>query len=130
MRFTLCLLAMATMVMFLACRTASSSTAKSVEIKNEKAESPKAHDKPEEMVKRSGNVTEDAHEHDGDEVERITIEDAKKAVDAGEAIIVDARSNNAYNTEHIEGSINIPAGEMEKRYKEIPKNKKIIVYCS
>ena len=99
------------------CQTAVSSTA-------EKAE------KTENKTEKKKEVTEDAHNHDGEEVERITIADAKKMVEAGDAIIVDARSKNSYETEHIKGSINIPAGDMEKRYKEIPKGKKIIVYCS
>ena len=126
MRLILSLMAVGTMAIFVACQTASSSTidtAKTVETKNEKTEKVSYESK-------DTDTTEDAHAHDGDEVERITIEEAKKLFDAGDAIIVDARSNNAYNNEHIKGSINIPANEFEKRYKEVPKDKKIIVYCS
>ncbi len=65
-----------------------------------------------------------------DEVPRISLADAKKAFDAGEAVFVDTRAAEGFKTEHIKGAINIPAGEFEKRYAEVPKNKRIIAYCS
>lgn len=65
-----------------------------------------------------------------DEFKRISVADAKKEVDAGTAIIVDARAEAAYKNERIKGSINIPVGEFEARYKELPTDKKVIAYCS
>lgn len=65
-----------------------------------------------------------------DEAARISLEDAKKAFDAGNVVFVDTRAASAYNTEHIKGAINIPAEAFQTRYKEVPKNKKIIAYCS
>jgi len=65
-----------------------------------------------------------------EEAPRISLEDAKKAFDAGDVVFVDTRAAAAYKTEHIKGAINIPAGEFEKRYAEVPKGKKIIAYCS
>ena len=61
---------------------------------------------------------------------RITLADAKADYDAGKAVIVDARSAESYNVEHIKGAINVPLGEFEAQYKNIPTDKKIIVYCS
>ncbi|MGI9036564.1 MAG: rhodanese-like domain-containing protein [Pyrinomonadaceae bacterium] len=61
---------------------------------------------------------------------RITLADAKADYDAGRAIIVDARPADSYKVEHIKGAINIPLGDFEAEYKNIPTNKKIIVYCS
>ncbi len=65
-----------------------------------------------------------------DDAARISLEDAKKAFDAGDTIFVDTRASSAYSAEHIKGAINIPAGEFETRYTEVPKNKRIIAYCS
>jgi len=65
-----------------------------------------------------------------DDAARISLEEAKKAFDAGDAVFVDTRAASAYQGEHIKGAINIPAGEFETRYKEVPKDKKIIAYCS
>jgi Rhodanese-like domain len=65
-----------------------------------------------------------------DQIPRITIEDAKKDYDAGIAVIIDSRGEAQYKQEHIAKSINIPFGSPESRFSEIPKGKKIIVYCS
>lgn len=70
-----------------------------------------------------------AAEH-SDDAPRINLEDAKKAFDAGNVVIVDTRAEVAYKVEHIKGAINIPAEAFQTRYKEVPKGKKIIAYCS
>ena len=75
-------------------------------------------------------IAEAVFSNSDDEAKRISLEDAKKAFDAGEAVFVDARSVNSYVNEHIKGSVNIPLAEFEKRYKELPEDKTIIVYCS
>ena len=65
-----------------------------------------------------------------DKVPRITLEDAKKDYDNGTAVVIDSRAEVAYKQEHIAGALNIPIGSPETRYSEIPKGKKIIIYCS
>ena len=70
------------------------------------------------------------HSDHSDEAPRINLEDAKKDFDRGKAVFVDTRAEAAFNVEHIKGAINIPAGEFETRYTEVPKDKKIIAYCS
>ncbi|CAN5748429.1 hypothetical protein BH20ACI4_BH20ACI4_21270 [soil metagenome] len=71
----------------------------------------------------------DEHGHE-DDAPRITLAEAKKEFDAGNAIFVDTRAEGSYKTEHIKGAINVPAEAAETRYKEIPTGKKIIAYCS
>ena len=63
-------------------------------------------------------------------VPRIAMADAKKDFDAGNAVFVDSRAEDAYKTEHIKGSINVPFGSQEAMMDKIPKGKKIIIYCS
>ena len=65
-----------------------------------------------------------------EQVPRITLEEAKKDYDAGTAVIIDSRGEAQYKQEHIAGALNIPIGSPETRFSEIPKGKKIIVYCS
>ena len=65
-----------------------------------------------------------------EEVPRISLADAKKAFDEGNAFIVDARADAVYKDEHIKGAVNIPSGTLDAHLKELPTNKKIIVYCS
>ena len=70
-----------------------------------------------------------ATEH-ADEAPRITLADAKKDFDAGNVVFVDTRAETSYRTEHIKGAINVPAEAIQTRYTEVPKDKKIIAYCS
>lgn len=60
----------------------------------------------------------------------VTIEELKKMQNEG-AIILDVRSMQEYNENHIVGSINIPIYELCEKIPNIIKNKKqkIVVYC-
>lgn len=71
-----------------------------------------------------------AHEDDGHDAPRITLADAKKDFDAGNAVIIDVRDENAYKSEHIKSALNIPKFTLEAKFDSIPKGKKIIAYCS
>ena len=64
------------------------------------------------------------------EAPRISLADAKKAFDEGTAIFIDTRNSVAYNDERIKGALNFTVSDVEKRIAEIPKDKKIIAYCS
>ena len=78
--------------------------------------------KPAGDVKKYGSAAD---------VPRITLEEAKKAFDAGNAVFVDSRPEPAYKEEHIAGAINIPNGaNASEKFSSLPKGKKIIVYCS
>lgn len=71
----------------------------------------------------------DEHGHK-DDAPRISLADAKKDFDAGKAIFIDTRAADAYRLERIKGALNISVSDFEAKYKSIPKDKKIIVYCS
>ncbi|MBX3291487.1 MAG: rhodanese-like domain-containing protein [Acidobacteria bacterium] len=70
-----------------------------------------------------------AYANDAD-VPRINVEEAKKDVDAGIAVIVDSRPAFAFKHERIADSLNVVWGSSEDAYGVLPKDKKIIVYCS
>ena len=57
--------------------------------------------------------------------------DLKKALDSNPAkvVVLDTRTPDAFVEEHIPGAINIPEAELDKRLKELPKNKEIVPYC-
>ena len=71
----------------------------------------------------------DEHGH-ADDAPRITLADAKKDFDAGNAVFIDTRTEATYKQEHIKGALNIPVEAAEAKFNEIPKDKKIIAYCS
>ena len=64
------------------------------------------------------------------EVPRVTVADAKAAVDAGAAVIVDVRDGGSFEAAHIKGALHIPVNMIEARLAELPRDKRILTYCS
>lgn len=74
-----------------------------------------------------------AGDHDEEtypEIQRVSLEDAKVAFDAGTAVFVDVRGTDAYAMSHISGSLSIPLAEIESRLNELDPNQWIITYCT
>lgn len=65
-------------------------------------------------------------------VPRVTVEEAKVALDSGAAVIVDVRSQSAYDTSHIAGALFIPLGAFETDIANLDLDKEqwIITYCT
>lgn len=53
-----------------------------------------------------------------------------QAADPKKVTIVDVRPREAYDVEHISGSVHIPLEEMRFRHREIPKDKPVYIYCT
>ncbi len=64
------------------------------------------------------------------EIQRVSIDEAKAALDSNSAVFVDVRSAEAYQASHISGAINIPIEELELRLNELDKAQWIITYCT
>lgn len=67
---------------------------------------------------------------DEDNIKRISVNEAKAAVDAGTAVIVDVRSADSWKNERIKGSISTPPETFDKDAEALPKDKQLIFYCS
>lgn len=50
-------------------------------------------------------------------------------IDRGEVFILDVRTREEYYESHIMNSTLIPVQELDIRFKELPLDKKILVYC-
>ncbi len=61
---------------------------------------------------------------------RITAEEAKQAIAKGEAVLVDVRGKESYDLEHAKGAISLPLADLPSRMGELPKDKKVITYCT
>jgi rhodanese-related sulfurtransferase len=59
----------------------------------------------------------------------VSVQQGKEMIDNGEVFILDVRTQEEYNEGHIMGSILIPVDELDSRLKELPRDKKILVYC-
>ncbi|MBS5937412.1 rhodanese-like domain-containing protein [Clostridium sp.] len=64
-------------------------------------------------------------------VSRITSEEAKEEMNNNDVIILDVRTEEEYNSGHIENSVLIPIDDLEYKAEEVLTNKeqKILVYC-
>ncbi|MFW5928071.1 MAG: rhodanese-like domain-containing protein [Thermoplasmatota archaeon] len=63
--------------------------------------------------------------------ETIDAEELKKKMEKGEDFtLINVLTKESYEKEHIPGSINIPYQEIVKHYRELDKEKEIIVHCS
>ena len=61
---------------------------------------------------------------------RIEAAELKKLVDKGDAVLLDVRSQNAWDMGHAEGAIHIPLGELSARLDEVPRDKLVAAYCT
>ena len=66
----------------------------------------------------------------GDGVRRITVTEARQAMESGGALMVDVRGAAEYNRGHIKGSMLLPKAEIAARAKELPRDRLIITYCA
>jgi 3-mercaptopyruvate sulfurtransferase SseA len=65
-----------------------------------------------------------------EEARRVTVDEVRKMLDAGKAVIYDTRAKEAYEQEHIKGSLSMPYGEVAQRAGELPKDKTVVFYCT
>jgi 3-mercaptopyruvate sulfurtransferase SseA len=66
------------------------------------------------------------------EVPRVTIEEAKAALENGTAVLVDVRSPAAFEVSHVPGALNIQLGAIETNPAglHLAKDRWIIIYCA
>ena len=66
-----------------------------------------------------------------DKMPRIRPEEAKKLVDEGKGVIIDVRGPEAYKISHIKGALDYSLSRIEAGdFSGLPKNKRIIAYCT
>jgi hypothetical protein len=66
------------------------------------------------------------------DVPRVSVEDAASAIQRGEAIVLDVRSDQAYQASHIPGALSVPLFNIESSPNSLnlDKDKWIITYCT
>lgn len=64
------------------------------------------------------------------EAKRISVAEAKAALEGGKAVLIDVRVKQAYDAEHAKGALSVPLAELPNRFAELPKDKLIIAYCT
>ena len=76
------------------------------------------------------SITLDQPEVPDPQITRTSLEDTRAALESGQAIGVDVRDTDSYQSGHIAGAVSIPYSEVDQRLGELDKQKWIITYCS
>lgn len=68
-------------------------------------------------------------------IRRISAGDARRLVEAGDAVLVDTRSRQFYQEAHAAGAISIPFEEIRRSAEHpalgsVPEGKMIVLYCA
>ena len=65
-----------------------------------------------------------------DTVDNLEADHVKKLLDAGEKILfIDLRSAAEFGKSHLPGAKSIPVAELPKRFAEVPKTGRVVLYC-
>jgi rhodanese-related sulfurtransferase len=64
-------------------------------------------------------------------VPRVSVAELKKAIDAGQAIVIDVRDAGSYADGHLPGAINVPLEALQPKLATLKAAKKpIVAYCA
>src|SRR5688572_29516882 len=65
-----------------------------------------------------------------DTVDNIASERVKQLLDAGEKLVfIDLRPQAEWKKDRLPGARSIPIGELQKRFGEVPKSGRVVLYC-
>ena len=64
------------------------------------------------------------------DVPRIGVTEARARADAGQAVLVDVRTEASYVGKHIAGAVSMPVDQVSRRHAQLPADKLIIFYCA
>lgn len=65
-----------------------------------------------------------------DDIPRLTAQEAFQAVQAGDAVLVDTRSEAQFLTQHAAGAINLPVDQVAARLGELDPDTWYVTYCT
>ncbi|MBF0170296.1 MAG: metalloregulator ArsR/SmtB family transcription factor [Nitrospinae bacterium] len=64
-----------------------------------------------------------------DSLEPVEAEELWRRAADGVVTVIDVRPAEEYEAGHIPGAIHVPLGELEERFRSIPKEKEVVAYC-
>jgi rhodanese-related sulfurtransferase len=70
-------------------------------------------------------------EHFGDrsDAEAVEMAELLKRIRAKEVLVLDTRPANEFAAGHIPGAISVPVKDLQRRLRELPKNREYVAYC-
>lgn len=70
-----------------------------------------------------------AYFEEPDTLEPVEASDLLERLHSDEVVVLDVRPEDEYAAGHIPGALSIPAGELERRLAELPRDREVIAYC-
>ena len=61
-------------------------------------------------------------------VRRISAQELKRRMDAGEVLLFDVRKKEVFDLGHVQGARSLPIKEWATRAQEVPRGKAIVLY--
>jgi hydroxyacylglutathione hydrolase len=59
----------------------------------------------------------------------LTLADVAAQLRADDAVVLDVRNEGEWQGGHLPGSLNLPLGSLDRRLREIPRDRPVIVHC-
>lgn len=64
-----------------------------------------------------------------DELTPIPLKELRRLMRAGTVTVIDVRPGDEFIAGHIPGAVSLPIGDLERRWREIPKGREVVAYC-
>lgn len=64
-----------------------------------------------------------------DSLEPVAVTELLERLRADDVVVLDVRPEDEYAAGHIPGALSIPAGELERRLSELPRDREVVAYC-
>jgi DNA-binding transcriptional ArsR family regulator/rhodanese-related sulfurtransferase len=80
---------------------------------------------------RSAELDRLVREHfaDRSDAEAVAMADLLKRARSADVVILDTRPANEYAAGHIAGAVSVPVDELQRKLKQLPRNKDYVAYC-
>jgi rhodanese-related sulfurtransferase/DNA-binding transcriptional ArsR family regulator len=64
-----------------------------------------------------------------DQLEPVTLKELRRLMRDDDVTVVDVRPAEEFEAGHIPGALSVPAPELKRRLRELPKDREVIAYC-
>jgi len=64
-----------------------------------------------------------------DELTPITLRELRRLMRDGDVTVLDVRPIDEFEAGHIPGAVSIPAADLKRRLREVPKGREVVAYC-
>ena len=71
-----------------------------------------------------------ARQEPGEPYFRVSLDEAKSMLDAGNAVVIDVRRDDEWAEGHVTGAMHIPVDDVLQRIDELPQGRELLFICA